>query len=377
MRNNINVVGKYMNRAGRLALFLTLVSAAKPLTAAQSRAATVDEICLKCHSQIAVALQKKFKHETLEKGCLSCHMDCREITPTSNRHQVPAFYLKANEPGICLECHKTRGKDLAVVHKNQLFAEARCSSCHEPHASNSQERLPEYAHGPFAKRDCAACHAAPVDGKVKLVAADIEELCYSCHEDIKKRIEGAKYRHEVVSEDKPLVKNRSSCLECHDAHATNEPNILRKPEQALCGKCHADLTAGKKYIHEAVRVSCVFCHDSHASDVPNDLHVPVNKLCIGCHGINAGRIARGKQPFLLFDERVSVPPNTFKEVREISISRDGKTGHPIQGHPIYVAGTAEKAELNCISCHVPHAAGSSAQLLKTDRPALCASCHQE
>jgi predicted CXXCH cytochrome family protein len=361
----------------RSGFLLILFIACAQLHAAQSQVAAVDAICLKCHDQIAVVLQKKFKHETLEKGCLSCHLDCREITATSNRHQFPAYYLKTNEPGLCLECHETGKKDLAVVHKNQLFKQARCSSCHEPHASNSPKRLPEFSHGPFAKRECTVCHAEPVEGKVRLVAADIEELCYSCHEDVQKRIENAKYRHQVISEDKSLIKNRSSCLECHDAHATNQKNLLKKPEQALCSGCHIKLTADKKYVHEAVSVSCIFCHDAHASDLPKTLLVPVPKLCVGCHGANAIKIVRSKQPFLLFEDRVSVPPNAFKGMRQINLSKDGRTGHPTKEHPIYVQATARKAELNCLSCHVPHADESSPKLLVREGATLCSGCHNE
>ncbi len=374
-----NIPGRFHRLArfaGPAGFLLLLLSAGASLPAAQSKAERVDALCLKCHDQIAAVLQKKFKHEALEKGCLSCHMDCREITPTSNRHLFPAHYLKANEPGLCLGCHETGEKDLVVVHKNQLFGQTRCSSCHEPHASNSPKRLPDVSHGPFASRKCEACHAAPVDGKVQLIAADIEELCYSCHEDIKKRIGSAKYRHQMVSKEKSLIKNQSSCLECHDAHATNQEQLLKKKEQVLCSSCHLDLTAGKKYVHEAVSASCIFCHDAHASDVPKTLHVPVQELCLGCHGANAERIARSTQPFLLFGDRASVPPGTFKQMRNIGLSKDGKTGHPTQGHPIYVPAKANRAELNCLSCHVPHADESSPQLLvRKYASAMCTYCH--
>jgi hypothetical protein len=57
------------------AFLLMLLTDCTVLTAAQSNQEAVDTICLKCHNQIAVVLQKKFKHETLAKGCLSCHMD--------------------------------------------------------------------------------------------------------------------------------------------------------------------------------------------------------------------------------------------------------------------------------------------------------------
>jgi len=103
----------------------------------------------------------------------------------------------------------------------------------------------------------------------------------------------------------------------------------------------------------------------------------VQQLCVGCHGANATLIVRSNQPFLLFEERVSVPLKAFKELRQINLLKDGKTGHPIKGHPVYLSATAEKAELNCLSCHLPHASDSSPQLLVRDQTSLCLPCHNE
>ncbi|HTY63947.1 MAG TPA: cytochrome c3 family protein [Acidobacteriota bacterium] len=349
---------------------LVLLSACALSFSAQSQPTGVDAICLKCHTSVAATLQKQFKHKTLEKGCLSCHMDCREITPTSNRHNVPANYLKAAEPDVCFECHPM--KDIAPAHKNQIFAQAKCSSCHEPHASNSPKRLPDVLHGPFAKRDCAACHAAPVDGRVQLVAPNVEALCFSCHEDIKLRIANSKYKHDVVSSDKALVRTQSSCLECHDAHATNQKYFLKQPELSLCRDCHVNLTAGKSFVHEPVAISCTFCHDAHASDIPQHLYVPVQDLCLGCHAQDAIKIQYSKKPYPLFGGKTNLPPNTFKKVQTL-----GRTGHPTAKHPVYAPATAKTPELNCLSCHTPHAAATDSNLLVNDSRSLCMQCHKE
>ena len=373
-KNRVRRIMGFLNLRGCSILLVTFLASCAFLPAAQSEQGTVDHICLKCHNPVAVALQKEFVHGALSEGCLACHLDCREITPTSNRHKVPVHYLKTEEPGLCLECHTQSEKELSAVHSDQLFAEAKCSSCHEPHASNSAKRIPDFSHGPFSVRDCAACHAAPVGGKVQLVASNIEELCNGCHLEIKTYIENAKSRHNIVAKDQSLIQTDSSCMECHDPHATNQKYFLKKPEPDLCDRCHLDLTAGKRYVHDPVRQSCIFCHDAHASDFPNDLHAPVHELCISCHGENAEKIRYDRGPFLLFEGRVLLLQDSFERLMPLRLSKDGK-GHPTEGHPVYIPANNGKAELNCLSCHYAHADGSSPQLLKESRESLCRRCH--
>ena len=363
------------NLRGPVILVLILLTACAWLPASQSGKDSTDGICLTCHNPIAVALQKKFMHGALEQGCLSCHLDCREITPTSNRHKVPAFYLKTDEPDLCFGCHTASDKDLSLVHSNQLFSEAKCSSCHEPHASNSAKRIPDFSHGPFGVRECEACHAAPMGGKVQLVAPNIEVLCNDCHLEIKTFIENAKSRHNIVSKDQSLIKSESSCVECHDAHATNQKYFLKKTELELCNRCHLNLTAGMKYVHDPVRLSCIFCHDAHASDIPNDLHAPIQELCLGCHGENADKIRYSREPFLLFEGRVQLLRDSFERLKPLRLDKNGK-GHPTAGHPVYVPAGDNNAELNCLSCHDAHADASSPQLLKESKSFLCLRCHE-
>jgi predicted CXXCH cytochrome family protein len=376
-KNRMKSFNPFLNLPGCAIRLLILLTTCVLLPAAQSKQKAVYDICLKCHNPVAVSLQKKFMHEALEEGCLTCHLDCREITPTGNRHNLSSHYLKKAEPGLCLECHTPSKKDLSFVHGNQFFAQTKCSSCHEPHASNSVKRFPDFSHGPFGVRDCAACHAAPVGGKVQLVAPNIEALCTGCHLDIKTRIEKSKSRHNIVSKGQSLIKSESSCVECHDAHATNQKYLLKKPEPDLCSRCHLNLTAGKKYVHEPVRRSCILCHDAHASDIPNDLHAPIRELCIGCHGVNAEKIMHSDQPISLFEGQVNLQPGSFERLTPLRLSSDGITGHPTEGHPVYVPAKGKNAELNCLSCHFPHAGASSPQLLIENKESLCLRCHKK
>jgi len=164
-------------------------------------------------------------------------------------------------------------------------------------------------------------------------------------------------------------------VECHDAHATNQKYFLKKPELDLCNRCHLNITAGMKYVHDPVRVSCIFCHDAHASDIPNDLHAPVHELCLSCHGENADRIKFISEPVLLFEGRVRLRQDSFERMKPLRLSKDGK-GHPTDGHPVYVPAGKNKPELNCLSCHYAHADANSSKLLKTSVQSLCLRCHE-
>jgi predicted CXXCH cytochrome family protein len=341
------------------------------ICAVASQQETADVECIKCHNPIKLAMQKKVRHAAVEKGCASCHIDHRQVSPL-DRHKAGAApsYLKAAQPQVCLECHAASKKDLGAVHRGQPFLQAECTSCHDPHSSNSPKLLPEVSHGPSGARQCSTCHVTREAGKMKLAAADMDALCYGCHEEIKKRIEGSKSRHKLLSLE------RTSCLECHNPHATNQKYLLKKPAQALCSGCHLDLTSGRKYVHGPVELSCVVCHDPHASDVAKDLRAAGNDLCMDCHGMNAARIQYSKAPFAIFGGRVSLPPGAFESLPFIELSEDGKKGHPTPAHPVYAAATGEKAELNCLTFHTPHASADK-KLLKRDKGSLCLSCHNK
>ena len=125
-KNRVRSFSGFSNLTGFTAGLLIILAGCPWLIAADSKQSPVEAVCLKCHNPVAVDLQKKFMHGALEQGCLACHLDCREITPTRNRHNVPSHYLKTEEPGLCLDCHMPSKKDLSAVHSNQLFTEAKC-----------------------------------------------------------------------------------------------------------------------------------------------------------------------------------------------------------------------------------------------------------
>jgi len=141
-------------------------------------------------------------------------------------------------------------------------------------------------------------------------------------------------------------------------------------DAASCARCHSELTHGKKYVHEPVRHSCTICHDPQASQSPTLLRAPLNDLCLECHG--AGE--RPGDTVALFNGRVKVPGTLLHGLRPLPV----RAGHPVPYHPVFVPAGMGLPEINCLSCHTPHASDGSPQLLVSGaegRKGLCVKCH--
>ena len=471
---------------------LTILSATATAAVwnAEDSLEAIGDACRRYQDPNTLDLEKKFVHPALDEGCSVCHLDCSQISPTTDAGSIPEFYLTAKEPGLCLECHSELHPDLQTAHDAQPLEHSRCSGCHDAHASNNAFRLPEYSHGPYAARLCSACHPEPEDGEVRLAQETINGLCYACHDDIRMRIEDAKSRHKLLSEsdqscidchaphaagqeymltkpvyelciechegkpekasipqpplpeegsgDMPSLEEvmrskryqdldadagqqyidlsqeyvhepvRKSCTLCHDVHASEHTAELNAPVYELCMECHGEnaetilkssepfpfldglvslppksyeelpyLDIDSEFIHEPVRSSCVFCHDAHASDVPGKLYAPVHELCLGCHNdSNADRIMNSIRPIPLFEGKVNLPPKIFEKLSGLHLFKSGSIGHPIQNHPVYIPATDTEPELNCLTCHTSHASDTGLMRWKDSRNKMCGECHK-
>jgi predicted CXXCH cytochrome family protein len=360
--------------------------------------AAIKESCSQYQDPKTIEPLKKFKEPALEKGCTTCHLNCNQLSPADQK-EPPDYYLKEKEPALCLECHSPSAKDhspaakdLGPAHDHQPLGEAKCSGCHDPHSSDTPKLLLKVSHGPFAARLCSACHAEPVNGKIRLAATDVDSQCYTCHTQFQADTEGKKSRHKLLSQ------SDRACLECHNPHASNQEYVLKQPAQDLCTGCHVagqkrrpqtaqggasmlEITAASmrdkdtnqqdehtdrqylklssKYVHEPAKKSCLVCHDAHASEFPKELRVSVNDLCMDCHGPNSEKIVQSSQPFPLFNGLVSLPPKTFEKLPHFELS--GKYVH-------------EPVNVSCAFCHDAHASDEPKGLYApvTD---LCLACH--
>jgi predicted CXXCH cytochrome family protein len=368
------------------------------------------ELCLECHSSSAKDLSSAHDGQPLGKSkCTGCHdphsSDKEKLLLKFSHGPYDARLCSACHPApvngkveltaasvdsLCYECHTHFKAEIAGAgsrHKLLSQSNRSCMECHDPHAANQEYHLKKPA----------------------------QDLCLDCHAEQPKQTKGDKGSPEInASNMEPLKLSskyvhepaKKSCLICHDAHASQFPKELRVSIGDLCKGCHGpnaekiaksnqpfplfnglvslppktfeklsrfELTG--KYVHEPVNTSCALCHDAHASDYPTELYAPVTDVCLACHGSNAMRLVRSDEPFPLFDGKVTVPPKSFEKLTILNLV-NGRFGHPTAEHPVWAAATAEKAELNCVTCHDSHSASTGPKLLANDKKATCQKCHE-
>jgi predicted CXXCH cytochrome family protein len=164
-----------------------------------------------------------------------------------------AGMLVADQKTVCFKCHAAAGKDLASAKSvHAAFAKGDCSKCHSPHAAKLK----------------------------KLLLAQSPDLCFSCHKDIKARM------------DKDKVHSPASdCMNCHKPHGSKEARLQVAATSELCGQCHDFKEKGFTAKHIGIDpkvIECMGCHDPHASKDPKffkaKMHPPfAARECDTCH----------------------------------------------------------------------------------------------
>jgi DmsE family decaheme c-type cytochrome len=112
-----------------------------------------------------------------------------------------------------------------------------------------------------------------------LLAKPLPGLCHDCHLEVRAKF--ALPEHHKVNE------GVLSCLDCHDAHGSRTPRLMRGANDRACFRCHADVEGPFVFEHAGnVTEGCVRCHDPHGS-VNRHLLVrqQVAQLCYECHSV--------------------------------------------------------------------------------------------
>jgi predicted CXXCH cytochrome family protein len=332
-----------------------------------------ENLCLSCHKTGLNVPEKGSRHAALDMGCDTCHTTHK----TGEIGKVEFdYHLTKTTPALCLDCHDANNADLQKAHNNQPFEKADCLTCHDPHQSAAPKLMAKFVHPPFADKQCDTCHAPAKDGKIVLTQADAKSLCVTCHDDKAKTIETAKVQHPGAAGD---------CTDCHNPHASNQPGLPKTTRVDVCLSCHSDIADLKqKRIHHepAFKQGCTTCHEPHGGDNPKLLRVAsVNGLCMECHGPERNpQISETDHVATIFDGKVKLPEDYFRNVSVIPVKYG--IGHPTQEHPVTDTMDPKNpgkiaTQINCLSCHQPHAGGAEAMLVK-DQPSnmqFCKSCH--
>jgi DmsE family decaheme c-type cytochrome len=292
--------------------------------------------------------------------------------------QENKFRLKPGAQGKnCLNCHVTFQDKLKQPSVHTPVKAGECASCHNPHASSHGKLLaadpnkicftchPDVvsekarsSHKVVAEGNCIKCHDPhAAKNKFNLLEAG-NNLCFGCHKDIGDTVTKVKFKHNPVER---------GCLNCHNPHASQQAAMLLKEDvPALCLKCHKTGTPAfqKQHMNYPVaKARCTSCHDPHGSDKAGvlftNVHRPVaNKMCNQCHEDPASPkpFATKKTGYELCRGCHSTMVNEAFSKNRIHWPVVDKTG--------------------CIHCHNPHA-GPVKGLLKAKMIDLCGECHAD
>jgi predicted CXXCH cytochrome family protein len=332
-------------------------------------------LCLSCHAQGLNMPAKGSRHAALDSGCDTCHVTHKSGDAGQREFR---FHLAKSTPALCLDCHDVKDAALQQAHNNQPFDKADCITCHDPHQSKSPKLMQAFVHAPFegGKESCSTCHQAPKDGKVVLTQANPKSLCITCHEEQARKIETAKVQHPGAAGD---------CTDCHSPHAGKTPGFLKPDPVSACTTCHAEQAElhKKKHLHQpAFEQGCATCHEPHGGDNAHLLRAATtNALCLECHGPDAKpQKLEDAHLVTIFDGKVRLPEDYFSKVVRLPLKYG--LGHPVAGHPTSDLMDPKdmakvKKQLNCLSCHQPHASAQPDLLVndQQNNAKFCGTCH--
>lgn len=279
------------------------------------------------------------------KLCLSCHDGFSEVMKKKSIHTPLA-------DGDCTGCHNPHAADhgkLLSADENQI-----CFSCHDRMIPANAKS----AHQVVSDGKCVNCHDPhSSDNKMNLVQAG-SELCFSCHEELGKKISQNKVPHSPVSKD---------CLTCHSAHASADHQfLLKKPAPELCLQCHdpSKKTFKSQHVDYPVeQANCSSCHNPHGSNTTSmlydNVHEPLSKrMCKQCH-----EEPTSATPFATLKNSFELCQGCHYEMVNETFNKD-RIHWPVVD------------KKGCLNCHSPHASAEPA-LLNEPMKQVCNSCHSD
>ncbi|GAB4388401.1 MAG: cytochrome c3 family protein [Thermodesulfovibrionales bacterium] len=231
--------------------------------------ASEKQLCWNCHGELKGQTAKTYKHNPFEGGeCASCH------NPHASKEQ---FQLVDSPNKVCQKCHAPRCnvKGVSITHATSKM---NCTQCHSGHNSDIDGLFGPYGHRPFLDKSCELCHN-PIEPDKKITTlAKGEELCFFCH---------SKDPENFRDGDVHLMVTETPCFLCHDYHASGKKNMT-VDESRVCFSCHDEIEKkiermrkSLDYVHQ--EKECFSCHKPMHSRQPHYFKADVLSLCSECH----------------------------------------------------------------------------------------------
>lgn len=257
-----------------LLLVVVLAQGASRAVAAENNTVTV-EACLRCHDEPTVngvlhgahMVKADARTGVAELGCQNCHGDSLEhmarVGPSAIRSPPSRVFSGPRASPVeirneaCLGCHQG-GTALHWQGSQHAASDVACSSCHISHQV----------------RDA-------------VLAKDTQpQVCFGCHAD--RRADALKPSHH------PVLEGRMACGDCHSAHGSVGPTLLRAATvNDACVGCHDEKRGPFLFEHAPVQEQCTICHTPHGSVQASLLRQRAPYLCQDCHDSST----HNSQPF--------------------------------------------------------------------------------
>ena len=223
-----------------------------------------DAKCTACHDEadspnlLAIG---KTKHGVKADGrtptCTSCHGDSEKHLGYKGKDKPPkpdrTFDKNSKTPALakneaCISCHQKDTKRHQWTGSAHQVNDVACTSCHQVHTGHDKVR----------------------DKKTQ------PEVCYTCHKE--QRADSKKISHH------PLGEGKVTCSDCHNAHGSAGPKLLKKNTlNETCFTCHAEKRGPFLWEHQPASEDCSNCHTPHGSNLSPLLKARPNFLCQDCH----------------------------------------------------------------------------------------------
>src|SRR5258706_4424771 len=203
------------------------------------------------------------------------------------RHSRSARCMRSSAVMLCLWAAAVLPEPQKAVAQPDAAAFAgseACATCHEDisntFAKNPHKRV-DAGSGPRFKglkeHACEACHGAAqkhtesvsaedIRNPSKLVAAEVDKLCLTCHLNQPTHVGRLQSSH---------AKDQVACTTCHKIHANGPLGLVARKASAVneqCAGCHTSVWSQfQKPFHHRVAegaMSCVDCHNPHGSVRP-------------------------------------------------------------------------------------------------------------
>ena len=238
--------------------------AAEPAPANTKATYVGSEVCLTCHEDISKAfaqnphhvVESGDKHNLAGKACESCHGPGSNHASSASAVDIrnPSRLAPAETDRGCLTCHLNQPTHAGRIQSSHAKNQVACTACHKIHAN-----------GPF--------------GLVARKPTAVNELCASCHFDIRAQFDKP-YTHRVA-------QGAMTCVDCHNPHGSFRPGMMQltSANEPGCFKCHANKRGPFTFEHAPVRFEgCGTCHEPHGSANPRMLtRQEVRLVCLDCH----------------------------------------------------------------------------------------------